>query len=105
MENIILNIIFYFLLSFLCFLMIAENYAKNKSNRIREDFTSFQQVINTDPFGQKYAPWDGIVPVKIDNDKFNVLKYIDDGIKKHNTSTVQDVYISNFQKYNSRSLK
>lgn len=104
MENIILNIIFYFLLSFLCFLMIAENYAKNKSNRIREDFTTFQQVINTDPFGRKTASWDGLEPVKGSKIQFNVLKYIDEGIKRHNTSTVQDVYGYNYHKYNSRSL-
>ena len=91
MENIILNIIFYFLISFLCFLLIAENYAKNKSNRIREDFTSFQQVINTDPFGQKHASWDNLKPVKIPDEQFNVLKYIDEGIKKYNVSTVQEV--------------
>lgn len=104
MENIILNIIFYFLLTFLCFLMIAENYAKNISNRIREDFTSLQQVINTDPFGRKHATWDNLKPVNIPDNEFNVLKYIDDGIKKNNFSTIQDVYSSNFQKYNSRSL-
>jgi hypothetical protein len=105
MENIILNIIFYFLLTFLCFLMIAENVAKNKSNRIREEFTSFQQVINTDPLGRKHSTWDNLKPVHVPNNEFNVLKYIDEGIKKHSVSTVQDIYSSNFQKYNSRSLK
>jgi hypothetical protein len=104
MENIILNIIFYFLITFLCFLIIAENYAKNISNRIREDFTSFQQVINTDPFGRKHATWDNLKPVTIPDNEFNVLKYIDEGIKKNNFSTVQDVYKTNFQTYNSRSL-
>ena len=64
MENIILNIIFYFLLAFLCFLMIAQNYAIDKSNRIREDMTSFQQVINPDPFGKKYYTWDNIKDLK-----------------------------------------
>ena len=105
MENIILNIIFYFLLTFLCFLMIAENYAKNKSNRISEEFTSFQQVINTDPFGRTTHSWDGLKPEIVPDTQFNVLEYIENGIKKHNTSTVQDIYSVNFQKYNSRSLK
>ena len=104
MENIILNIIFYFLLSFFCFLLIAEKYSINKSNRIRESFTSLQQVINTDPFGRKHTTWDNLKPVTIPDTHFNVLKYIDDGINKYTLDTVQDAYQSNFQKYNSRSL-
>jgi len=94
MENIILNIIFYFLLTFLCFLIIAENYAKNKSNQIREAMTSFQQVINSDPFHKKYNTWDNIKDLKIQNNEFNILKYIEDGVKKNNTNTIQEVYKS-----------
>ena len=104
MENIILNIIFYFLITFFCLLLIAEKYAINKNNRIHESFTSFQQVINTDPLGRQHASWDNLKPIEIPKSDFNVLKYIDNGINKHTLDTVQDTYQSNFQKYNSRSL-
>jgi len=83
--------------------MISEQCSINKNNRIRESFTSIQQVINTDPFGRKQTSWDNIKPKEVSDTKFNLFKYINDGLTKYTVSTVQDVYPSTFQKYNSRS--
>ncbi len=104
MKNIILNIIFYFLLTFLSFLMISERYSINKNNRIREDFTTIQQIINTDPHGRKHQSWDNLKPKKSSNSDFNILEYINEGLDKYNVNTIQDVYQSRFEKYNSLSL-
>ena len=104
MKNIILNIIFYFLLTFLWFLMMCERYSINKNNRIHESFTTIQQVINTDPFGRKHISWNNLKPKKVSNKSFNIFKYIDDGLDKYNVNTIQDVYQSRFEKYNSLSL-
>jgi hypothetical protein len=98
MENIILDVLFYFLLAFLSFLIIAEKCAITNKNNIHEDFVSYQQIINPIPTSDEKTCPPYYKDKPLPNEKeFNIFKYIDDGLNQYTTKTIQEIY-------NSRSL-